>query len=242
MRTRRRHGGAGRTDGSFGPGPNASLIVGLIGKTPQTQQLPVKISTLGPNEQVIAYRRLHQTATPVQIAEYYKLHCRQLDEMHYRVIDDRLAHFGDRNQMLHKGLYLFEAPHRLAKKFETLAQDSAMEREMESLVEECETLLPQKKGQGKSTAIDWRPLKRWRDGEREGPGLSEEEVRAGTIFEVRGQNVSSRRVSVVAPKAVLRKWFARSFPQAANKRIGAVDGEMSTEHPSNSGANLTKRY
>ncbi|CAF9942799.1 MAG: hypothetical protein ALECFALPRED_010073 [Alectoria fallacina] len=47
----------------------------------EKDQLPVRISTLRMDEQCIAYRRLHQVATPTQLAKYYRLHCAQLDEM-----------------------------------------------------------------------------------------------------------------------------------------------------------------
>lgn len=213
------------------------------------EQLPVQISALRIDEQCIAYRRLHQVATPAQLAKYYRLHCAQLDEMRYLLVFDRLMHFKDRRQIEHarpvrfcrwdhrasegptsRRVLLSDVEVRLRGSYKALMVTRAYTHGLEALVEGCEALLRRQQQSEEFTAIDWRPFtsrKRWRDGKRGWTGLSEEEVRTDVV-EVRGRDVRSKTVPVDVAKAVFRAQFARFFPRAADKRICAADGEADT--------------
>lgn len=125
-----------------------------------------------------------------------------------------------------------DAEAKLRENYMTFAKTRAHARQKEQLIEECEALLRQ---EGRPfTAVDWRAFgsrKRWKDGERGWTGLNEEVVRADVV-EVRGRDVRGKTVlSKSLPpllneyeKEVFRAQFARSFPRAADRRIGTVDG------------------
>ncbi|CAD6580284.1 MAG: hypothetical protein ASARMPRED_009411 [Alectoria sarmentosa] len=217
----------------------------------EKEQLPVSISTLRIDEQCIAYHRLHQVATPAQLAKYYRLHCAQLDEMRYLLVFDRLMYFKDRRKMEHaarpvqscrgdhrasaegpttRRVLLSDVEVKLRGSYKALMVTRAYAHGLEALVEGCEALLRRQQQSEEFTAIDWRPFTsrtRWRDGRRGWTGLSEEEVRTDVV-EVRSRDVRSKTVPIHVTKAVFRAQFARFFPRAADKRICAKDGETDT--------------
>ncbi len=214
------------------------------------QRLPVKISTLNPSEQCIAYRHLLKTATPAQIVEYYKLFRDLLDGARC-IVAERKVTYSKEQELIQQaflpslcrelgisgatqGARLSDAEHRLAKSSRKLARSRAFARDLEQLIEACEALLRAEKkeeeeGEEAFTAVDWRAFasrKRWRDGERGWTGLRENDVR-GDVVGVCGREAGSEtkvRGEEAAEKAGLRARFARCFPRAVDRRNGAGDG------------------
>ncbi|KAF6230504.1 hypothetical protein HO133_004848 [Letharia lupina] len=130
-----------------------------------------------------------------------------------------------------------DADARTQKRYGERARNRALARDLERLIEGCETLLQQQrrrqKGEG-FPAIDWRPFtswKRWRDGGRGWTGLTEDEVRSTEVVGVGGGDVCSekkKKVPTEIAKAVLRARFATCFPRAADKRACTGDGDGGT--------------
>ncbi|KAF6240761.1 hypothetical protein HO173_001434 [Letharia columbiana] len=170
------------------------------------------------------------------------MHCGNLDQMRCCVIQEKLGYWKERRRKRHTSKVAPAGPAVGCgqKRYGERAKNRALARDLERLIEECETLLQRQKG-GVFPAIDWRPFtsrKRWPDGERGWMGVMEDEVRSADVVGVGGGDVRSKKkkekekkkkkVPTDIAKAVLRTRFATCFPRAADKRACAGDGDRGT--------------
>ena len=217
----------------------------------------IKISTLRPEGQIIVYQDLLKTATLDQIASYYKLHCEQLDKTRCYIAHELTIHrendkhsrqvypvLFSREEDIVRSSKLKKAAHAVQvadRQYRLRAGIRAYARGLEMLIEKCEVRLQKSKS---FKPIAWRPYSerpRWSDGRRGWTGLRSEDVEVRTVDIAQVEEIGSRDVRREKLQAVLRARYARSFPQAADKRLAACahevreDGEIVRAHAPDGG-------
>ncbi len=203
---------------------------------------PIKISTLRPEGQIMAYRNLLKSARLDQVASYYRLHCEQLDKVRCNISYDLTIHrendkhsrqvfpvLFSRQDDIARSSKLKKAAHAVQvadKQYRSRAGNRAYARGLEMLIEECEVQLQKNKS---FTPADWRPYSerpRWSDGRRGWTGLRPDQVDVYTVDVAKAEEIGLSQSKGERLRAVLRARYARSFPQAADKRLATCTFEV----------------
>ena len=207
----------------------------------EVRNWPIKISTLRPEGQIVAYQTLLKTARHDQVASYYKLHCEQLDKVRCYIAYDLTIHrendkhsrqvfpvLFSRHDEIARSSKLEKAAHAVQvadKQYRLRAGNRAYARGLEMLIEKCEVRLQKSEN---FTPLDWRPYSerpRWSDGRRGWTGLRPEELDACTVDIAKAEEIGLRTSRGERLQAVLRARYARSFPRAADKRLATCTFE-----------------
>lgn len=217
-------------------------------KMVEIRNWPVKISTLRPEAQFLAYQSLLKTASLGQMAAYYRLHCEQLDEARCCVAHELTVHrendkqfrqvfptFFSHQDDIASSSKLKKAAHAVQvadKHYRLRAAYRAHARGLELLIEKCEDRLQTSEN---FTPVDWRSYSerpRWADGRRGWTGLRPSEVDLRTVDTVKEEEITSRKTWRDSVDAVLRARYARFFPRVADRRLATYaledrrDGEV----------------
>ncbi|KAF6240769.1 hypothetical protein HO173_001442 [Letharia columbiana] len=215
----------------------------IEGKSFQTQRMkmvevrnwPVKISTLPSEGQISVYLTLLKTARVDQVAAYYRLHCEQIDKVRCCIARELIEHRENDKQYRQIFPVLFARHGHIAKlsklkkaahavqvankQYRLRAGTRAYARGLEMLIEKCEARLQRIEN---FRAADWRSYgkrPRWADGRRGWTGLRPEEVDVRTVDTTKDEEVCSRDMRTEKLQGVLRARYARSFPQAADRKL-----------------------
>lgn len=200
---------------------------------------PIKISTLRPEGQLIAYQTLLKTARLDQVAAYYRFHCEQLEKVRCYIARELTMHIENQKQFRHAFPFFFSRQEDIAKsskmkkaaqamqgaekQYRLRAGNRAYARGLELLIENCEVRLQNNED---FTPADWRSYAgrpRWADGRRGWTGLRPEEVEVRTVENAKGEEIGETKQKKL--QAVLRARYARSFPRAADRRLANYASE-----------------
>ncbi|CAD6591269.1 MAG: hypothetical protein ASARMPREDX12_005054 [Alectoria sarmentosa] len=210
-------------------------------KLQEIRNWPIKISTLRPDRQLIAYQTLLKTARLDQVAAYYSLHCEQLEKVRYYIAYELIMHrendrhfrqvfpvFFSRQDDLAKSSKLKKATHAVQvadKHYRLRAANRAYARGLEALIEKCEVRLQKSEG---FTPADWRSYSerpRWADGRKGWTGLRPEEVDLQFVDTAKGEEVGFKELKGERLRAALEARYARLFPRAADRRLATQASE-----------------
>lgn len=221
-------------------------------KMQEIRDWPIKISTLRPDVQLIAYQTLLKTARLDQVAAYYRLHCEQLEKVRYYIAYALTMHrendkhfrqvfpvFFSRQDDLATSSKLKKATNAVQvadKHYRLRATNRAYARGLETLIEKCEVRL---RKSGGFTPADWRSYSerpRWADGRKGWTGLRPEEVDLHFVDAAKGEEVGFEELRGERLRAKLKARYARLFPRAADRRLATHasedgrDGEVVRAH------------
>ena len=202
---------------------------------------PIKISSLRPEGQLIAYQSLLKTARLDQVAAYYRLHCEQLDKVRCDIARELDMHRKNEKQFRQVLPFFFsrrddtansskmkKAAHAMQgaeNQYRLRAGNRAYARGLELLIENCEVRLQKSES---FTTADWRSYAgrpRWAEGRRGWTGLRPEEAQVHIVDNAKGEEIDSRETNREKLQAVLRARYARSFPRAADRRLANYASE-----------------
>lgn len=198
---------------------------------------PIKISTLGPVGQFLAYQTLLKTARLEQVAAYYRLHCEDLDLVRCHIACDSIVHRKNDEHIRHVVPFLFSCREKIAQTskveeaacvvlflrahFRQRAGKRAFARGLEVLIGKCEVRLQESQN---FTPADWRSYRerpRWVDGRRGWTGLRPEEV---VVRAIKSEGIGSEDEEQKKCMAEMRARYARFFPRGADRRLGEDRG------------------
>ena len=162
---------------------------------------PVKISTLFPQEQLVAYQTLLKTARIDQVVAYYKLHCEKLDEVRCRLAHMQTSLKENKKRFRQVSPVFFSCREDMAvpikvkkaahaeqvakREFRLRAEYRAYVRGLEGLIEKCEARLQE-------------------HGRRGWTGLRPEEVNVSTVDVAKGKRIGPRKMTKAEAKEILR--------------------------------------
>lgn len=168
---------------------------------------PVKISTLGPEGQIIAYQTLLKTARLEQVAAYYRLHCEQLDIVRCHIARDLIVHRENDKHFRQVFPFLFSRQDEIknsskVKKaanavfvadahYRLRARKRASARGLEMLIERCEARLQKSENFAPAVWRSYGERPRWVDGRRGWTGLRPKEVVVRAIDTAKGKESGS---------------------------------------------------